>query len=218
MKINNYFSGQAKISAIGYFILFVVMLLNKSIILKDKILNIVLMLFPMIVSVFVINCLVVGTTNGGLPCGMIAWINSVSILICSIIILLFVIIYKKDNKENFHGHESHKKEHFGPHENKKEHFGAHKNKREHFGPHKNKKEHFGPHENKKEHFGAHENKKEHFGAHENKKEHFGAHENKKEHFGAHENKKEHFGAHENKKEHFGSCGAREHSSNQKKSE
>jgi len=133
MKINNYFSDQAKISAIGYFILFVVMLLNKSIILKDKILNIVLMLFPMIVSVFVINCLVVGTTNGGLPCGMIAWINSVSILICSIIILLFVIIYKKDNKENFHGHESHKKEHFGAHKNKREHFGAHKNKREHFG-------------------------------------------------------------------------------------
>ena len=101
MKMNNYFSDQAKISAIGYIILCIVLLLNTNINWKDKILNIVLMLFPMLVSVFVINCLVVGTKKGVLPCDMIAWINSVSILVCSIIILLVVILYKKNNKEPF---------------------------------------------------------------------------------------------------------------------
>ena len=48
------------------------------------------MLFPMGISVFVINCLVVGTNNGGLPCDMIAWINSGSILVSSIIILVII--------------------------------------------------------------------------------------------------------------------------------
>ena len=91
------FTTQAQVAILGYIILSVAVLLPVNVEkeqynLTERILSLVMMLLPMIVTVYTINCLVVGSNKGGLPCELLAWLNSGSILIWSILVLVLTLL------------------------------------------------------------------------------------------------------------------------------
>jgi hypothetical protein len=91
------FTTQAQVAILGYIILSVAILLPVNVEkeqynLTERILSLVMMLLPMIVTVYTINCLVVGSNKGGLPCELLAWLNSGSILIWSILVLVLTLL------------------------------------------------------------------------------------------------------------------------------
>ena len=96
-KIPKYFSRQAQVAMLGYLVLAVAILLPinlniKEYNLSERILSLLMMLLPMIVSVYTINCLVTGSSKGGMPCDVLAWLNSGSILVWSILVLILTLL------------------------------------------------------------------------------------------------------------------------------
>ena len=67
------------------------------------------MLLPIVISVYTINCMVVGVSDGGIPCNLLAWLNSLSVFVWSFIILLGTLMLlnttkpevKKEGFDNF---------------------------------------------------------------------------------------------------------------------
>lgn len=101
MSIKNYFSNQAKVAILGYLILSAAYFINdnneKKQTFKNKVLNYLLLLIPFTLSVIMVNCLVVGVKQGGIPCNILAWLYSVSTLIISLIVLVMVVMFNKNN-------------------------------------------------------------------------------------------------------------------------
>tara|TARA_Y100000389_G_C17365076_1_gene465852 strand:+ start:291 stop:1025 length:735 start_codon:yes stop_codon:yes gene_type:complete len=102
MNIKNYFSNQAKVAILGYLILSVAYFIRdaneKKQTFQKKVLNYLLLLIPFILSIIMVNCLVVGVRQGGIPCNILAWLYSVSILILSLLFLVIVVRYKNIEK------------------------------------------------------------------------------------------------------------------------
>ena len=97
MKAAKYFSDQAKLAILGYILLSVSYFVENSdkeneANLRVKVLNYVLMLFPILISIYTLNCVVVGVDKGGVPCHVLSWLNSGSILVCSILILVITLM------------------------------------------------------------------------------------------------------------------------------
>jgi len=91
-------SVQAKTTLVAYVILMMSFLVpldgDKSI--GKKIALILVMLIPIVLAVYTVNCLVTGSEGKlGLGCNVLAWINSISILLCCTLILLFNMSGKK---------------------------------------------------------------------------------------------------------------------------
>ena len=109
-KIPTYFSTQAQVAMLGYIILAVAIMLPVNIEkeeynLTERVVSLLMMLLPMVVSIYTINCLVKGSSKGGLPCDVLAWLNSGSILVWSILVLvLTLLIYSNNDVEGFRRH------------------------------------------------------------------------------------------------------------------
>ena len=103
-------SVQAKTTLVAYVILMMSFLVpldgDKSI--GKKIALILVMLIPIVLAVYTVNCLVTGSEGKlGLGCNVLAWINSISILLCCTLILLFNMSGKKLLvEEKFDNHET----------------------------------------------------------------------------------------------------------------
>jgi hypothetical protein len=106
-KVPTYFSTQAQVAMLGYIILAVAIMLPVNIEkeeynLTERVVSLLMMLLPMVVSIYTINCLVKGSSKGGLPCDVLAWLNSSSILVWSILVLvLTLLIYANNDVEEF---------------------------------------------------------------------------------------------------------------------
>ena len=95
-NFNKYFSDQAKLAMVGYALLSIDLFIpiktpeevQMEYNLSERVLSFVVMLLPIIVSVYTINCMVVGVSDGGIPCNILAWLNSLSIFVWAFIILL----------------------------------------------------------------------------------------------------------------------------------
>jgi hypothetical protein len=97
-----YFSEQAKVAMVGYSLLSIAYFIelfkeNKNI--DYRIANYFISLIPIVISIYTINCIVLGVNKGGLPCNVLSWINSVSILVCSVLILVVTMYYGGDCKK-----------------------------------------------------------------------------------------------------------------------
>ena len=91
-------SVQAKTTLVAYVILMMSFLvpLDEDKSFGKKIALIALMLIPIVLAVYTVNCLVTGSQGKfGLGCNVLAWINSISILLCCTLILLFNMSGKK---------------------------------------------------------------------------------------------------------------------------
>jgi hypothetical protein len=96
-KIPDYFSRQAQVAMLGYVVLAVAILLPVNIEkeeynLSERVISLLMMLLPMVVSIYTINCLVRGSSKGGLPCDVLAWLNSGSILVWSVLVLVLTLL------------------------------------------------------------------------------------------------------------------------------
>lgn len=99
-EFNRYFSKQAKLAVLGYALLAVAFFLpvkdpanpNKEYNLTERALSFFVILLPMAVSVYTINCMVKGTANGGMPCNVLAWLNGLSVLVWSVLVLGFTLM------------------------------------------------------------------------------------------------------------------------------
>jgi hypothetical protein len=97
---------QARVTLISYVILMVAFFipLKGDMDLLNKFGTSLIMLLPVLLSVYIINCMVTGSkAKLGLGCNAIAWIESLYILIIAVIVLLYNIMNsKKDTIENFY--------------------------------------------------------------------------------------------------------------------
>ena len=96
-KIPDYFSRQAQVAMLGYVVLAFAILLPVNIEkeeynLSERVISLLMMLLPMVVSIYTINCLVRGSSKGGLPCDVLAWLNSGSILVWSVLVLVLTLL------------------------------------------------------------------------------------------------------------------------------
>lgn len=96
-KVPKYFSRQAQVAMLGYVVLAVAILLpvnleKEEYNLTERVVSLLMMLLPMVVSVYTINCLVRGSSKGGLPCDVLAWLNSGSILVWSVLVLVLTLL------------------------------------------------------------------------------------------------------------------------------
>lgn len=111
-QFNKYFSKQAKLAVLGYALLSLAFFLpvkdpenpTQKYNLPERALSFLVMLLPITVSVYTINCMVVGTANGGMPCNVLAWLNSVSVFLWCVLVLVFTLMLLNVSKkpmENF---------------------------------------------------------------------------------------------------------------------
>ena len=99
-KFNKYFSNQAKLAVVGYALLSIAFFLPvkdpkdplREYNLSERVLSFLVMLLPITVSVYTINCMVVGTANGGLPCNLLAWLNGLSVFVWCVLVLIFTLL------------------------------------------------------------------------------------------------------------------------------
>jgi succinate dehydrogenase hydrophobic anchor subunit len=105
-NLNKYFSTQAKVAIVGYILLSIAFFVpvktpeEKEIKynLSERVLSFIVMLIPIAISVYTINCMVVGVSDGGIPCNVLAWLNSLSVFVWSFIILLGTLMLLKNTK------------------------------------------------------------------------------------------------------------------------
>ena len=97
---------QARVTLIAYVILMVAFFipLKGDMDLLNKFGTSLIILLPVSLSVYIINCMVTGSkAKLGLGCNAIAWIKSLYILIIAVIVLLYNLMNsKKDTIENFY--------------------------------------------------------------------------------------------------------------------
>ena len=99
-NFNSYFSTQAKLAMVGYALLAIAFFLpvktpEETVVkynLKERVLSFLTVLIPIVISVYTINCMVVGVSSGGFPCTLLAWLNSLSVFIWSFLVLLFSLM------------------------------------------------------------------------------------------------------------------------------
>jgi hypothetical protein len=101
-NVPKYFTTQAQVAILGYLILSIAILLpvnmnGEEYNFLERVLSLLMMALPMIVTVYTINCLVLGTNKGGLPCGLLAWLNSGAILLWSVLILILTLMLYATN-------------------------------------------------------------------------------------------------------------------------
>lgn len=120
-NFNKYFSNQAKLAMLGYLLLSISFFIpikspeekELKYNLSERVLSFVIMLLPIVISVYTINCMVVGVSDGGIPCNLLAWLNSLSVFVWSFIILLGTLmllnttkpVVKKEGFSNCHKRE-----------------------------------------------------------------------------------------------------------------
>lgn len=106
-----YFSTQAKIAVVGYILLILAILVpvpnnsldktNDHYNLGERIICILGLMIPMAISVYTINCMVKGISKGGMPCTVLAWLNSLSVVVwCALVLILTLILLLKNKKDN----------------------------------------------------------------------------------------------------------------------
>ena len=96
-QVPKYFSRQAQVAMLGYVVLAVAILLpvnsqEEEYNLTERVVSLLMMILPMLVSVYTINCLVRGSSKGGLPCDVLAWLNSGSILLWAVLVLILTLL------------------------------------------------------------------------------------------------------------------------------
>jgi predicted neutral ceramidase superfamily lipid hydrolase len=99
-KFNKYFSKQAKLAILGYVLLSIAFFLpinnaeeeHIKYNLTERMGSFLTMLLPISISVYTINCMVVGVSSGGMPCNVLAWVNSLSVVVWSTLVLLFTLM------------------------------------------------------------------------------------------------------------------------------
>ena len=101
-NVPKYFTTQAQVAILGYLILSIAILLpvnmnGEEYNFLERVLSLLMMALPMVVTVYTINCLVLGTNKGGLPCGLLAWLNSGAILLWSVLILILTLMLYATN-------------------------------------------------------------------------------------------------------------------------
>tara|TARA_B100001939_G_scaffold329520_1_gene325833 strand:+ start:53 stop:583 length:531 start_codon:yes stop_codon:yes gene_type:complete len=110
-KVPDYFSRQAQVAMLGYVVLAVAILLpvnleKEEYNLTERVVSLLMMVLPMVVSVYTINCLVRGSSKGGLPCDVLAWLNSGSILVWSVLVLVLTLLLYANGGNEVNGVEA----------------------------------------------------------------------------------------------------------------
>ena len=108
-NLNKYLSLQAKVAIVGYLILIVAILvplpephlknndMKKPYNLGERLVSILGLLIPMVISIYTINCMVKGSSKGGMPCTVLAWLNSVSVLVWASLVLVLTLVLLNNN-------------------------------------------------------------------------------------------------------------------------
>lgn len=111
-NLNKYLSLQAKVAIVGYLILIVAILLplpeprlknndmKKPYNLGERLVSILGLLIPMVISIYTINCMVKGSSKGGMPCTVLAWLNSVSVLVWASLVLILTLLLLNNGSKN----------------------------------------------------------------------------------------------------------------------
>ena len=111
-NLNKYFSLQAKVAIVGYLILIGAILvplpephlknnnMKKPYNLGERLVSILGLLVPMIISIYTINCMVKGSSKGGMPCTVLAWLNSISVLVWSSLVLILTLLLLNNGSKN----------------------------------------------------------------------------------------------------------------------
>jgi hypothetical protein len=98
-----YISNQAKFALIGYIILILSVFLpyklsddenDTQYYLKERIIYSILMILPIFISVFTINCMVTGSATRG--CGLLSWMNGLIVFIWALLTFLFSLTLIKN--------------------------------------------------------------------------------------------------------------------------
>lgn len=111
-NLNKYFSLQAKVAIVGYLILIGAILvplpepqlknnnMKKPYNLGERLVSILGLLVPMIISIYTINCMVKGSSKGGMPCTVLAWLNSISVLVWASLVLILTLLLLNNGSNN----------------------------------------------------------------------------------------------------------------------
>jgi len=111
-NLKKYFSLQAKVAIVGYLILIVAILIplpqphlknndiKNSYNLGERLVSIIGLLVPMIISIYTINCMVKGSSKGGMPCTVLAWLNSISVLVWASLVLILTLLLLNNGSKN----------------------------------------------------------------------------------------------------------------------
>lgn len=111
-NLNKYFSLQAKVAIVGYLILIIAILvplpephlknnnMKKPYNLGERLVSIIGLLVPMIISIYTINCMVKGSSKGGMPCTVLAWLNSISVLVWASLVLILTLLLLNNGSNN----------------------------------------------------------------------------------------------------------------------
>lgn len=114
-NLNKYLSLQAKVAIVGYLILIVAILvplpephlknndMKKPYNLGERLVSILGLLIPMVISIYTINCMVKGSSKGGMPCTVLAWLNSVSVLVWASLVLVLTLVLLNNNSNGVNG-------------------------------------------------------------------------------------------------------------------
>ena len=111
-NLNKYFSLQAKVAIVGYLILIGAILvplpephlknnnMKKPYNLGERLVSILGLLIPMVISIYTINCMVKGSSKGGMPCTVLAWLNSISVLVWASLVLILTLLLLNNGSKN----------------------------------------------------------------------------------------------------------------------
>lgn len=111
-NLNKYFSLQAKVAIVGYLILIGAILvplpephlknndMKKPYNLGERLVSILGLLVPMIISIYTINCMVKGSSKGGMSCTVLAWLNSISVLVWASLVLILTLLLLNNGSNN----------------------------------------------------------------------------------------------------------------------
>lgn len=66
----------------------------------ERFVYVIVMLLPILISVKTIDCMVSGVSGGNKMCGVLSWLNSVSIFVWALLVLIFSISMFKAEKKN----------------------------------------------------------------------------------------------------------------------
>ena len=114
-NLNKYLSLQAKVAIVGYLILIVAILvplpephlknndMKKPYNLGERLVSILGLLIPMVISIYTINCMVKGSSKGGMPCTVLAWLNSVSVLVWASLVLVLTLVLLNNSSNGVNG-------------------------------------------------------------------------------------------------------------------
>jgi nitrogen fixation/metabolism regulation signal transduction histidine kinase len=113
------FSAQAKLALLGYAILYAVLILSifkssndksnndginpeyRRYIIITMIVYSLFIIISILISVYTINCLTMGSTKGGPICEIISWVKSIVIFFPAIVFAIFSLLSINTEKSNF---------------------------------------------------------------------------------------------------------------------